>query len=207
MSTAVTVKLCHSTVNNRSITVKLCAHSTVNNMYVASEATMKWNQREREKEKEVCLHPCGLVLVKTAGRASGPGRQDCGRREASLRPHRWRCCAWFWWCGALLCWQLLSHLCFWDQPSGQCFSRSCRHCFVAVDVGHPLCGLHWPGHLVVVVVLLAMFRFAFVVRSSRLRATQVSPIVVGAGLHAGQVLFPSAWCVLRHHRFVWESLK
>ena len=24
--------------------------------------------------------------MKTAGRASGPGRQDCGRREASLRP-------------------------------------------------------------------------------------------------------------------------
>ena len=99
---------------------------------------------------------------------------------------------------------------FWDQPSGQCFSRSCRHCFVAVDVGHPLCGLPW---LVVVVVLtlLAMFRFAFVVLSSRLRATQVSPVVVGAGLHAGQVLFPSAWCVLRHHRFVavfvWESLE
>ena len=35
---------------------------------------------------QVCLPPCWLVLVKTAGRASGPGRQDCGRREASLRP-------------------------------------------------------------------------------------------------------------------------
>ena len=80
---------------------------------------------------------------------------------------------------------------FWDQPSGQCFSRSCRHCFVAVDVEHPLCGLPW----LVVVVVLAMFRFAFVVLSSRLRATQVSPVVIGAGLHAGQVLFPSAWCV------------
>ena len=55
-------------------------------------------------------------------------------------------------------------------------------------------------------------RFAFVVQSSRLRATQVSPVVVGASLHAGQVLFPSGWwCVLRHHRFVavfvWESLE
>ena len=50
----------------------------------------KWNQREREKKKkcllQVCLPPCWLVLVMTAGRASGPGRQDCGRREASLRP-------------------------------------------------------------------------------------------------------------------------
>ena len=67
---------------------------------------------------------------------------------------------------------------FWDQPSGQCFSRSCRHCFVAVDVGHPLCGLPW----LVVVVVLAMFRFAFVVLSSRLRATQVSPLTSLWGL-------------------------
>ena len=60
-------------------------------MHVASEATVKWNQRERERKRkkcllQVCLPPCRLVLVKTAGRASGPGRQDCGRREASLRP-------------------------------------------------------------------------------------------------------------------------
>ena len=193
-------------------------------MHVASEATVKWNQREREREKEkcllqVCLPPCWLVLVKTAGRASGPGRQDCGHREASLRPPSSLSCD-----GRLIIESLAvlrlvlvvrsSPLLatalppvFWDQPSGQCFSRSCRHCFVAVDVGHPLCGLPW----LVVVVVLAMFRFAFVVLSSRLRATQVSPVVVGAGLHAGQVLFPSAWCVLRHHRFVavfvWESLE
>ena len=60
-------------------------------MHVASEATVKWNQRERERKRkkcllQVCLPPCWLVLVKTAGWASGPGRQDCGRREASLRP-------------------------------------------------------------------------------------------------------------------------
>ena len=78
VSTAVTVKLCHSTVNNRSNRQTLCAPSTVNNMHVASEATVKWNQRERERERtrkkcllQVCLPPCWLVLVKTAGRASG----------------------------------------------------------------------------------------------------------------------------------------
>ena len=91
MSTAVTVKLCHSTVNNRSNRQTLCAPSTVNNMHVASEATVKWNQRERERKRKKCLlqvylPPCWLVLVKTAGRASGPGRQDCGRRDAPLRP-------------------------------------------------------------------------------------------------------------------------
>ena len=180
-------------------------------------------ERERKRKKcwlQVCLPPCWLVLVKTAGRDSGPGRQDCGRREASLRPPSSLSCD-----GRLIVGGVAldfggaelssvgncSPTCFWDQPSGQFFSRSCRHYFVAVDVGHPLCGLPWPCHLVVVVVLLAMFHFAFVVRSSRLRATQVSPVVVGAGLHAGQVLFPSAWCVLRHHRivavFVWESLE
>ena len=171
-------------------------------------------ERERKRKKrllQVCLPSCWLVLVKTAGRASGPGRQDFGRHEASLRPPISLSCD-----GRLIIGGAeLSSVgncsptgVFANQPSRQCFS--CRHCFVAVDVGHPLCGLPWPCHLVVVVVvLLAMFRFAFVVQSSRLRATQVSPVVVGAGLHAEKVLFPSAWCVLRHHRFVavfvWES--
>ena len=202
--------------------------STTCALQAASEATVKWNQRERERERE--RSACASLLASLLAGPCEDSREGFRTRTSRLwaswslfetsefavlwwSPHRWRCCAWFWWCVALLCWQLLSHLCFWDQPSGQCFSRSCRHCFVAVDVGHPLCGLPWPCHLVVVVVLqlLTMFRFAFVVRSSRLRATQVSPVVVGAGLHAGQVLFPSAWCVLRHHLFVavfvWESLE
>ena len=213
-------KNCRST----AVTVKLC-HSTVNNMHVASEKPPEVESKgERDREEKEAL-----VASLLASLLAGPcedSREGFRTRTSRLwtswsllepsdftvlwwSAHHWRCCAWFWWCGALLCWQLLSHRCFWDQPSGQCFS--CRHCFVAVDVGHPLCGLPWPCHLVVVVVLLAMFRFAFVVRSSRLRATQVSPVVVEAGLHAGQVLFPSEWCVLHQHRFVavfvWESLE
>ena len=158
--------------------------------------------------------------MKTAGRASGPGRQDCGRREASLRPPSLLSCD-----GRLIVGGVAlgfggaelssvgncSPTCvFGTSFLGSAFLvpslfRGCRR--RASSLWTPLalssCG---------VVVLLAMFRsVAFVVRSSRLRATQVSPVVVGAGLHAGQVLFPSAWCVFRHHRFVavfvWESLE
>ena len=79
-------KNCWST----AVTVKLC-HSTVNNMHVASEATgSEIKGREREKEKEVLV--ASLLASLLAGlcedsrRASWPGRQDCGCREASLRP-------------------------------------------------------------------------------------------------------------------------
>ena len=223
VSTAVTVKLCHSTVNNHSNRQTLCArngqqHARCKRSHREVESKRE-REREREKEKcllQVCLPPCWLVLVKTAGRASGPGRLDCGRREASLRPPSSLSCD-----GRLIVGGVAlgfggaelssvgncSPTCVLGPAFWAVLSRSCRHCFVAVDVGHPLCGLPW----LVVVVVLAMFRFAFVVLSSRLRATQVFPVVVGAGLHAGQVLFPSAWCVLRHHRFVavfvWESLE
>ena len=180
-------------------------------MHVASEATVKWKERERERERErsacckfACL-PAGWSLWRQQG-----GLQDQDVKTVHAVKPLWglrvRCLV------MLASSLAVLRLVLVVRSSGNCpptcvlgpafwaaFPRSCRHCFVAVDVGHPLCGLPW---LVVVVVLLAMFRFAFVVLSSRLRATQVSPVVVGAGLHAGQVPFPSAWCVLRHHRFV-----
>ena len=66
----------------------------------------------------------------------------------------WRCCASPWWCGALVCGQLLSPRCCGGRPrrvlfsSGQCVFR--RHCFVAVIVGRAWSGsaaLHtgWVG--------------------------------------------------------------
>ena len=64
---------------------------------------------------------------------------------------------------------------FVGRPFGQCVS--CRHCFVAVDVGHPCVDspvILWSSSRCSV----AMLRFTLVVRSSRLWATTF-PVVVG----------------------------
>ena len=139
---------------------------------------------------QVCLPPCWLVLVKTAGRASEPGRQDCGRREASLRPPSSLSCD-----GRLIVGGVAlgfggAELSSVGNCSPTCVFGTSLLGSAFLDLAVIVswlstsgilrgCGLPWPWHLVVVVVLLAMFRFAFVVRSSRLRATQVSPVVVG----------------------------
>ena len=117
-------------VRSTAVTVKLC-HSTVNNIHFASEATGSGiKRRERSACCTLACLPAGWSLRRQQG---GLQDQDVKTVDAVkplslsevsefvvLRwsPHRWRCYVSFWWCRALLCWQLLSHRCFWDQPSG-----------------------------------------------------------------------------------------
>ena len=109
--------------------------------------------------------------MKAAGRASGPGRQDCGRREASLRPPSSSCD------DRLIVGGVVLH--FGGAAVGNCsptvvfWTGLLGSTFLAVIVSW----LSTSGILFVdsplikvVVVLLAMWRFAFVVRSSRLWA-------------------------------------
>ena len=159
--------------------------------------------------------------MKTAGRASGPGRQDCGRREASLRPPSSLSCD-----GRLIVGGVAlgfggaelssvgncSPTCvFGTSLLGSAFldlavivSWLSTSGILSVDSPGP--AILWSSRAVGDVPL----RFCGVELSAESNSS--FPVVVpGAGLHAGQVLFPSAWCVLRHHRFVavfvWESLE
>ena len=185
-------------------------------MRVASEATGS-GIKGREREKcllQVCLPPCWLVLVKIAGRASGPGG-DIKTVDVvkPLRPPSSLSCVS---CdGRLIVGGValgfggaeLSSVgnC---SPTGVFGTSLLGSAFLAVIVSW----LSTSGILCVdstgPVVLWSSSSSccwrcsALLLWCGRLRATQVSPVVVGAGLHAGQVLFPSAWCVLRHHRFV-----